>query len=100
MKLHQQFDLNLEKSSALKVDNLNDIPKAINEIPILVETLIKHLLEKGYVVIREGAYFTGLPRSITVIKEFTGPFVTKFSSKIKEDFDNISKGLGIDKLFE
>ena len=42
MKLHQQFDLNLE---ALKPDNFNDIPRAINNVPVLVEKLIKDLFK-------------------------------------------------------
>lgn len=89
MKLHQQFDI-----------NFNDIPRTINEIPILVEKLIKELLEKGYDVVKEGAYSAGIPQSITIIKEFTGPFVTQFSEKTKEDFNAVSKALGIEKLFE
>ena len=50
MKLYQQFDLNL---NALKIDAFRgiDIPKAINKIPILIEKLIKDLLQDGYVVI-------------------------------------------------
>ena len=39
-------------------------------------------------------------KSITVIKNFTGPFVTQFSAKAKEDFDDASKALGIERLFE
>lgn len=97
MKLHQQFDLNI---NALQVKNFNDIPRAINEIPTLVEKLIKELLQKGYSVAKEGAYFTGVPRSITVIKDFRGPFATQFSTKINEDFNFVSKNLGIERLFE
>lgn len=97
MKLHQQFDLNLD---VLKVKNFNDIPRALNEVPLLVERLVKNLLEKGYDVIKEGAGFMGIPKSITVIKNFTGPFVTQFSAKAKEDFDDASKDLGIERLFE
>jgi len=97
MKLHQQFDLNLE---ILKVKNFNDIPKVMNETPFLVEKLIKDLLEKGYIVIESSANFMGVPQSITVMKEFTGPFVMQFSSKTKEDFNAISRKLGLEKLFE
>lgn len=97
MKLHQQFDLNLK---ALKIDDINDIPRRINETPVLVEKLIKDLLEKGYEVVKEGAHFTGVPQSITLVKEFTGPFVARFSIKAKEDIDSISRSLGIERLFE
>ena len=97
MKLHQQFDLNWE---SLKINNFNDIPRVVNEVPILVERLIKELLEKGYNVVKEGVHFTGLPQSITIVKDFTGPFVTNFSIKVKEDFDALSKTLGIEELFE
>ena len=89
MKVHQQFDL-----------NVNDIPKAINKIPFLVEKLIKDLIEKGYIVIESSPRYMEIPQSITVIKDFTGPFVINFSSKAKEDFKSISRALGIEKLFE
>lgn len=97
MKLHQQFDLNLE---VLKISNVNEIPKAINEVPVLVEKLTKELLERGYIVIESTASYMGIPKSITIIKDFTGPFTTLFSSKIKNDFSNVSRKLGIGKLFE
>lgn len=97
MKLYRQFDLNLEN---LKINNFNDVPRAINEIPILVEKLIKNLSDKGYEVVKEGVHFTGLPQSIAIIKDFTGPFVTNFSIKVKDDFDALSKTLGIESLFE
>ena len=97
MKLHQQFDLNL---NALKIDDFNDIPKKINEIPVLVEKLIKDLLEEGYIVIESSARHMGIPKSITVVKDFTGPFVTKFSAKVQNDFNALSKTIGIEKLFE
>lgn len=97
MKLHQQFDLNI---NVLQVKNFNDIPRAINEIPTLVEKLIKELLQKGYSVAKEGAHFAGVPQSITVIKDFRGPFATQFSTKINEDFNFVSRNLGIEKLFE
>lgn len=97
MKLHQQFDLNIRE---IKPENFNDIPRAMNEIPNLVERLIKDLLRKGYMVIQEGVDYLGVPRRITVIKEFNGPFVTHFSIKAKEDFKAVSRALGIEKLFE
>ncbi len=97
MKLHQQFDLNL---NALKIDNLKDIHKAINDVPVLVKKLIKDLLEEGYIVIESSARHMGVPQSITVIKDFTGPFVTKFSAKVQNDFNSLSKTIGIEKLFE
>lgn len=97
MKLHQQFDLNLD---IFKIDKVNDIPKKVNEIPVLVERLIKGLLEEGYIVIESSARYMGIPQSITIIKDFTGPFVTKFSAKIQHDFDAVSRALGIEKLFE
>ena|SRR3989338_1854472 len=97
MKLHQQFDLNLE---ALKPDNFNDIPRAINNVPVLVEKLIKDLLKEGYIVVESSSRYMGIPQSITVIKDFTGPFVIRFSSKTKDDFKAISRALGIEKLFE
>jgi hypothetical protein len=97
MKLHQQFDLNID---AIRVKNFNDIPKAVNEIPVLVEKLIKDLIEKGYIVIESSAKFRGVPQSITIIKDFAGPFVSHFSAKTKEDFNAVSRDLGIERLFE
>ena len=97
MKLHQQFDLNLK---ALKPESFNDIPRAINEMPVLTEKLIKNLLEQGYVVIESSARYMGIPKTITVIKDFTGPFATIFSTKINEDFNNRARKLGMEKLFE
>ena len=96
-KLHQQFDLNQRR---LKPENFNDIPRALNEIPALVEKLIKDLLNKGYIVMEEGVNSLGIPRRITVVKEFTGPFVTHFSNKTREDFKSTSRSLGIEQLFE
>ena len=58
------------------------------------------LLEKVYFVIQEGVNSVGVPRRITLIKEFSGPFVTHFSMKAREDFKAISRALGIEKLFE
>ena len=97
MKLHQQFDLNLK---ALNIDSFNGVPQKINEIPLLVEKLIKDLLEEGYIVIESSARYMGVPKSITVIKDFTGPFVTRFSAKLQNDFNDLSKRLGVEKLFE
>ena len=97
MKLHQQFDLNLK---VLKPENFNDIPRAINNIPVLVEKLTRDLLEQGYIVIESSAKHMGIPQSITIVKDFTGPFVAKFSAKINEDFNELSKKIGVERLFE
>ena len=97
MKLHQQFDLNPD---LLKVKNFDDILKTANKIPALVEKLVKDLLEEGYIVIESSARHMGIPQHITVIKDFTGPFVTNFSVKLREDFNAVSKSLGIERLFE
>ena len=97
MKLHQQFDLNIQ---ALKPESFRDIPAKVNEIPVLVEKLVNDLLEEGYIVLESSARHMGLPRSITVIKDFTGPFVTRFSTKIKDDFNALSKKIGVGELFE
>lgn len=97
MKLHQQFDLNLK---ALKPESFNDLPRAINKAPILVEKLTKNLLEQGYIVIESSARYMGIPKTITIIKDFTGPFTTMFSSKINEEFNTLSRKLGMEKLFE
>ena len=97
MKLHQQFDVNIH---SLNVKNFNNISRVINKIPDLVENLIEELLEKGYFVIRDGSNQIGIPKSITLVKDFSGPFVTNFSLKMKEDFNSVSKALGIEKLFE
>ena len=97
MKLHQQFDLNVR---ALKPRNLDDIPRTANKISLLIEKLTKDLLQKGYIIVQEGMSSLGIPKRITVIKEFSGPFVTHFSIKTKEDFKAVSRSLGIEKLFE
>jgi len=97
MKIHQQFDLNLK---AFKPESFNDIPRVINEMPALVEKLIKNLLEQGYVVIESSAKYMGIPKTITVIKDFTGPFATMFSRKINDEFDDLSRKLGVERLFE
>lgn len=97
MKIHQQFDLNLR---AFKPESFNDLSRVINEMPVLVEKLVKNLLEQGYVVIESSAKYMGIPKTITVIKDFTGPFATIFSSKINDDFKTLSRKLGMEKLFE
>ena len=97
MKLQQQFALNLR---ALKPEKLNRLPRAVNEVPVLVEKMIKNLLEQGFVVIESSARYMGIPKTITVIRDFTGPFATMFSSKINEEFSNLSKRLGLERLFE
>lgn len=97
MKIHQQFDLNLR---VLRPERLNDIPRVINELPILVEKLTRSLLEQGYIVIESSSKYMGIPKTITVIKDFTGPFTTIFSSKINDDFKSFSRKLGMEKFFE
>ncbi len=97
MKLHQQFDLNV---NILDNDTIEHISKKLNRIPELIEVLSKNLIQKGYAVIISSAYYMGLPQSITVMKDFSGPFVMLYSTKIKKDFENISKTLGIGKLFK
>jgi hypothetical protein len=97
MKIHQQFDLNLK---ALKPESFNDLPRAINGVPLLVEKLTKNLLEQGYIVIESSARYMGIPKTITVIKDFTGPFAIVFSSKINDDFNTLSRKLGMERLFE
>jgi len=93
MRLHQQFDLNLSIMRPLGRE-LITIP------PYLVEELILSLSKRGYQVLKSSAYFMGIPQSITVVNDFTGPFVSKFSTKIRDDFASISKSLGIENLFE
>lgn len=92
MRIHQQFDLDLSSIRPLGRELLA-IP------PYIVENLIKNLSKRGYTVLKSSAYYMGIPQSITVVKEFTGPFVSKFSSKMKEDFEAVSKSLKIEKLF-
>lgn len=93
MRLYHQFDLNLREIEEMGREFLS-IP------PYLIEELTKKLTKRGYTVLKSSADFMGLPQSITVIKEFTGPFAILFSKKIKEDFDAVSGKLGIKKLFE
>ena len=91
MRLHHQFELNIENSG--------EGSQIFAIQPSAVEELVTSLTRKGYTVLKSSAHYMGIPQSITVIKEFTGPFTTLFSSKVKEDFDEISAKLGIDKLF-
>ena len=93
MKLHQQFDLNLK--------TINDFGRELLAIPpYIIEEMVVNLTKRSYTVIKSSAHYMGIPQSITVIKDFTGPFVTRFSMKIREDFSDVSKALGIEKLFE
>ena len=93
MKLYHQFDL--------KNEVLRSLGRELFEVPpYVVEELVKNLSRKGYTILKSSANYMGLPKSITVIKEFTGPFVGQFTAKIKDDFRNISKKLGISELFE
>ena len=92
MRIHQQFDLD--------IDNIKPLGREFFAIPpYIMENLITRLSKKGYTVLISSAYYMGIPQSITVIKKITGTTETKFSSKIKEDFDAVSKGLKIEKLF-
>lgn len=97
MKLHQQFDLNL---GILSVEKVSNIPSAMGKAPVLVDRLVRKLAEKGYIVIESSIRYMGVPQSITVIKDFTGPFASLFSSKMRNDFRDISRALGIGKLFD
>ena len=93
MRLHHQFDLDTENVKRLGRD-LFTLP------PYVVEDLVAALKKNGYIVLRSSADFMGIPKSITVAKEFTGPFVTMFAAKIREDFSSITKKLGIEALFQ
>ena len=93
MKLYHQFDLKNEILKPLGRD-LFEVP------PYVVEELVKNLSRKGYTILKSSANYMGIPKSITVVKEFTGPFVGQFTAKIKDDFRSISKKLGISELFE
>jgi dienelactone hydrolase len=92
MRLHQQFDLNTRTSTILVRDSFSISPYTI-------EQLADNLSKKGYTVMKSSAYFRGMPKSITVVKEFSGPFVTHFTAKMKEDFNVASNELGIKELF-
>jgi len=93
MKLHQQFDLNLK--------TINDLGRELLAVPPhLIEQLVFSLARRGYTVVKSPAYYMGVPQSIIVIKDFTGPFVAHFTAKIRKDFSSASKTLGIERLFE
>ena len=93
MRLHQQFDINTRNLAVLGRDILAIHPYAIEE-------LITSLSKRGYTVLKSSSYYMGIPQSLTIIKEFTGPFASLFANKIREDFDNVSKKLGIREMFE
>lgn len=93
MRLHHQFDLNMGAVKAFGKDMLA-LP------PYLIEELMAKLSKEGYTVLKSSAYFMGIPQSITIVKEFSGPFVSQFANKIRNDFENVSKKLGIRELFE
>lgn len=97
MRLHQQFDLN---PNEINSGRFSHIPKKINKAHVLVEKLVRDLLEEGYIIIESSSRYMGVPQSITVVKEFTGPFAARFSAKAQHDFNAISRSLGIEKLFE
>ena len=93
MRLHHQFDLNLGTVNVLRRDFFS-LP------PFVIEELVTTLAKKGYTVIKSSSDYLGIPKSIIVAKEFTGPFVSHFSNKIREDFSTVTGKLGIEKLFE
>ena len=93
MRLHQQFDLNTRNIALLGRD-LFAMP------PYVIEELISNLSKKGYIVLKSSAYQIGIPQSITIVKEFSGPFVSQFADKIRNDFDSVSRKLGIREMFE
>lgn len=92
MKLHQQFDLNPNVIRPFGRE-LFAVP------PYSIEELALKMSRKGYTVLQSSAYFMGIPQSITLVKNFTGPFATRFSAKMKEDFANAAKNLGMEELF-
>ena len=93
MKLHQQFDL--------KQDVIGPIGRELFEIPpYLIEQLITNLSKRGYTILKSSADYMGIPKSITIVKEFPGQFVMQFTTKIKDDFKAVSRKLGIEGLFE
>jgi len=94
MKLHQQFDLNMKKFG------LEKLPEKATKAPELIEQLVKNLVEEGYIVIMSSAKFMEIPKTITVVKDFTGPMVTYVSTKINDDFNSLAESLGIRKLFD
>ena len=94
--MHQQFDLNVEMFRTASTDAI----ERVKEIPSLVEELTKDLIKRGYIVIESSSRYMGIPQSITVVKDFTGPFVLKICSEAKEDFKKASRALGLERLFE
>ena len=93
MRLHHQFDLN--------ISSIKPVGRELLTIsPYLIEELVSSLSKKGYQVLKSSAYFMGIPQSITVVKEFTGPFVNQFADKIRDDFESVSRKLGIKELFD
>ena len=94
MKVHQQFDLDLRKF------DLGKLPQKAAEVPELIEQLVKSLVEEGYIVIMSSVKYMGIPKTITVVKDFTGPMVTYVSTKINDDFNSLAENLGIRKLFD
>lgn len=93
MRLHQQFDL--------KQDVIKPIGRELFEIPpYLIEELVTNLSKKGYTILKSSAHYMGIPGSIIIVKELTGPFVMQFTTKIKDDFRAVSRKLGIEGLFE
>ena len=93
MKLHQQFDLDLRKF------DLGKLPQKAIKVHELIEQLVKSLVEEGYIVVMSSAKYMGIPKTITVIKDFTGPMVTFVSTKINDDFNSLAENLGIRKFF-
>ena len=92
MRLHEEFDINLRTLEGLNKGSLKIYRSHVEE-------LVRNLTKKGYCVGKSSLCYLGIPQSISVIKEFTGPFVTHFSMKIKNDFQAISKALRIEELF-
>ncbi len=92
MRLYEEFDLNLSEMKRIGRDFMV-IP------PHLIEELVNHLKEKGYTVLKSTMDFMGVPKSITIVKNFKGPFATMFSAKMKEDFINETRSLGMEELF-
>ncbi|HLC60073.1 MAG TPA: hypothetical protein VJJ52_01445 [Candidatus Nanoarchaeia archaeon] len=92
MKLHEEFDLNVGEMKTIVRDYMV-IP------PHLIEELLTNLKQKGYIVLKSTIDFMGVPKRITLIKKFKGPFVTMFSAKMKQDFIDETKNLRIEGLF-
>ena len=92
MRLYEEFEINLRILEGLNKGSLEIYRSHVEE-------LVKNLAKKGYLVGKPSLCYLRIPQSIFVIKEFTGPFVTHFSTKIKNDFQAISKALRIEELF-